>query len=74
MIPLLAPCPACHGDGFRAFFPCPTCGARGWQMRETVLELAFPPGVRSGATLDVSLARLGVENLWLHVRVRVGDA
>jgi hypothetical protein len=73
-IPLLAPCPACHGGGFRALFPCPACGACGWQMRETALELAFPPGVPSGATLDVSLARLGVADLWLHVRVRVADA
>lgn len=44
---------------------------RGWRPDEAVVELSIPRGVRSGSALDVSLAGLGIANLWLHVRVHV---
>jgi hypothetical protein len=34
------------------------------------VQLRIPPGVRSGETLDLSLDRYGIRNLWIRAIIR----
>jgi DnaJ-class molecular chaperone len=70
-LPALRPCPACRGTGRSAFFICRTCGAEGSVDDQIVVPVRIPPGARSGTVLEVSLARWGVHNSWLRIRLRV---
>lgn len=70
-IPVLAPCPLCHGGGTLSGRACRACDGLGRTPTELVVPIGIPPGVRSGTTLDVGLERWGVRNLWLRVRIRV---
>lgn len=71
-IPIIAPCPDCHGAGHVAGFPCRPCRASGEAPREIVVPLELPAGVRPGTILETSLERWGIRNLWLRARVGVG--
>lgn len=72
-MPIAAPCPACHGAAHRAGFPCGTCDADGRVPGEIVVPVEIPPGVRTGAVLETSLAHWGIRNLWLRARIRVAE-
>jgi DnaJ-class molecular chaperone len=71
-LPARRPCPGCRGTGRSAFFICRMCGAEGYVRDQFAVPVRIPPGVHSGAVLDISLAPWGVHNLWLQVRLRVG--
>ena len=47
------------------------CRGRGRLFDEKTLELAVPRGVGDGTLIELSLARLGIENLWLRIQVRI---
>lgn len=70
-IPLLAPCPACHGAGHIAGFACPPCDSRGRLPSEIVVPLPIPPGVPNGTVLELPLERWGVPGLCLRARIGV---
>lgn len=70
-VPVMAPCPACHGAGGFAGFRCGACDARGHVGHEAVVPLEIPPRVRPGAILEMPLEPLGIGNLWLRARIGV---
>lgn len=70
-VPVLRPCSGCGGTGRDWFSICGECEGEGRLVDRELLRVRVPAGVRSGAVIEVSLARLGVENLWLRLLVRV---
>jgi hypothetical protein len=70
-IPVLGPCPACHGTGRVGAYLCGACDARGDLRDEVVVPLDIPPRVRPGAILETPLDDLGIGNLWLRARIGV---
>jgi DnaJ-class molecular chaperone len=70
-IPVLAPCPFCHGAGHLAGFACPPCDARGALPSEVAVPLEIPPGVPAGTLLELPLEPWGIPDLWLRARIGV---
>jgi len=70
-VPVLRPCPACGGAGRDWFSSCGECDGEGRLVQRELLHVRVPAGIRSGSVIEVSMAGLGVENLWLRLVVRV---
>jgi DnaJ-class molecular chaperone len=70
-VPILTGCPRCRGRGHSGVFPCDACEGAGRIVDNRTLEVRVPARVRDGTVIEVSLSRLGVENVWLRVHVRV---
>ncbi len=70
-IPVLASCPRCGGSGHEWLFPCGACDGRGVVEGERLVRFAIPAGTRPDATFEASLAEVGIDNLYLRLRVRV---
>lgn len=43
-------CPYCHGQGYKFEHPCKTCGGKGFEEVEEIIEVTFRPGVMEGET------------------------
>lgn len=69
-VPVLAPCQACGGSG-GWWLPCGRCRGRGLTPREQDVRIEIPAGVRNGAVIEVSLAAIGVHNLYVSLHVAV---
>lgn len=41
-------CPYCHGQGYKFEHPCKTCGGKGFEEVEEIIEVTFRPGVVEG--------------------------
>jgi hypothetical protein len=72
-VPVFYPCPRCHGEGQVLGYPCPTCGEAGMIEREEPVRLRIPPMVRHGTEFQLPLRGLGINNLYLQIRILVGD-
>jgi len=70
-VPVFYPCPVCRGEGHDGLYACLACGQTGIIEDEEAVNLRVPPGARDGDAYDVPLQGLGIENLWLHVQLRV---
>lgn len=70
-VPVLTPCPRCRGSGRDALFSCGACAGDGRIVDQRVLEVRIPARVRDGTIIEVAMDRVGIENLWLRVHVRV---
>jgi DnaJ-class molecular chaperone len=70
-IPVVAPCPACHGARSVAGFRCRACDARGDVLDERIVPLEIPPRTRPGTVLETPLAPLGIAGLRLRARIGV---
>ena len=71
-IPIGTVCPDCHGAGHVFGFRCRRCDATGDARSEITIPLDVPPGVRTGAIVELPLDEWGIRNLWLRARIRVG--
>jgi len=71
-IPVFYPCHDCRGSGYLGRFPCGACGAEGMVEVEEPVGLQIPAGVRDGSVFTLPLRGLGIHNLFLTVRIRVG--
>jgi hypothetical protein len=71
-VPVFYPCPECHGDGHDGMYPCVACDESGMIEEEEPVQLRVPPATRDGDTYELPLRGLGVHNLYLRVRLRVG--
>jgi molecular chaperone DnaJ len=71
-VPLFLTCIRCGGMGREWLFPCEECGGEGRIIKRDAVHVRVPAGVRDGSVIELSLARLGIHNLWLRVHVRVG--
>ena len=43
-------CPYCQGQGYKFEHPCKTCGGKGFEEVEEIIEVTFRPGVMEGET------------------------
>jgi len=70
-VPVLERCWRCHGGGYDWFFPCDACGGEGVVEAERLVHVEIPPHATHGATIEVPLTALGVDNLYLRVHARI---
>lgn len=68
-VPVASPCHVCQGNGRTGFFHCDGCDGGGLAWRIERLDVLLPPPVRDGMLVPLSLAHLGVHNLYLRLRV-----
>lgn len=72
-IPGLAACPTCGGRGAVGSYECRRCGGKGALAGDYPVEIEYPPGIRDGRMVKVSLSRFGIENLYLTVLFRTSE-
>lgn len=72
-IPVFYPCPQCRGSGATLGYACYVCGNKGMIEEEEPIEIRIPPMVRHNTTFEVPLRGLGIHNLFLRLRILVGD-
>jgi len=72
-IALQARCPICQGDGRVGFYRCWDCLGEGAIVEQRPVWIAFPAGVSDGSVARVSLAQLGMPDVYLVVRFRVRE-
>jgi hypothetical protein len=72
-VPVFYPCPRCHGEGHVLGYSCPTCGEAGMVEQEEPVRVRIPPMVRHGTEFQLPLRGLGIHNLYLQIRILVGD-
>jgi hypothetical protein len=70
-VPGVVHCPECDGTGRVLLFPCVPCGARGVVVAERMIRVPLPPRVRRGSVVEVPLGRLGIQNVYLRLHVRI---
>ena len=70
-IPVLERCVPCRGSGLDWLLPCAECDGSGHRVDHRTLDVRVPPRLPDGSVVDVSLSRLGVQNVWLRLHVRV---
>jgi molecular chaperone DnaJ len=70
-LPAIRRCETCGGSGRDWLFPCIPCGGQGMVEEERLVELRLPRAVVGESIYEVPLRHLGVENLYLRIRLRV---
>jgi molecular chaperone DnaJ len=70
-IPARATCRACGGLGSAGLYECWRCEGQGALTTDIPLDLDYPSGLRDGYAVRISLARFGIENLYLTALFRV---
>lgn len=70
-IPLARICPTCQGTGQTGFFECDACGGHGMHWEVERIDVLLPRAVADGTVIPLSLRHLGVNNLYLNLRVCV---
>ncbi len=70
-IPVFQICPWCSGTGSDWGFPCSHCEAEGLLSGRGAIRVRIPAGVRPGTVIELPLSRLGVENFYLRVHIRI---
>ena len=73
-IPIARQCDLCAGTGRTGFYHCDGCDGSGLIWQSNQLDVLLPRPVRDGTVIPVSLQHLGVQNLYLSIRVLVADA
>jgi DnaJ-class molecular chaperone len=70
-VPAVVTCPACGGRGGIGPFGCFRCHGTGRVADELPVQLAFPPGIPGDYAVELSLAPVGIRNLYLTVQFRI---
>lgn len=70
-VPVARRCPDCDGAGRVGPFPCGRCDRTGLAEGRARVRVRIPPGLPSGAVLEVPLGGVGVGHFALRVRIRV---
>jgi len=70
-VPVFYPCPECRGEGHDGSYACFACRRTGMVEDTEPVHLRVPPLTRDGDSFAVPLHGLGIDNLWLHVHLRV---
>ena len=71
MVPAIAVCPTCRGQGGIGPYECWRCTGEGSISGEYPLSIAFPAGIEDGHVTDIPLSRFGIHNLYLKVLFRI---
>lgn len=72
-IPVSEVCGLCRGTGRDWLFSCPECGGEGRVSRLQSLPVPIPSSLRLGIVPEVSLEALGINNLFVQLRIRVSN-
>jgi molecular chaperone DnaJ len=72
LIPGRGTCAACGGRGAVGPYACWRCDGRGALATDYPVEVPYPPGIRDGHAIRISLSPFGIENLYLTVLFRAG--
>jgi len=72
-IPVHEVCRACGGIGKNWLYPCVHCEGEGIVSRMQPLQVDIPRSLSLGLTPEVSLEMLGINNLFLKLRMRVSN-
>jgi molecular chaperone DnaJ len=70
-IPVSEVCGACGGTGREWLFPCRDCGGEGRVSRLQSLPVPIPSSLRLGIVPEVSVGALGINNLFVQLRIRI---
>jgi molecular chaperone DnaJ len=70
-LPRVHRCPDCDGTGRIWLFPCLSCGEQGLIESEEVVRIRIPPLVHPRSIIEVPVHRLGIQNLYLRLHVRI---
>lgn len=72
-VPGRATCPTCGGRGATGPYECWRCEGEGALAANYPLAVQYPPGIRDGHAIRLSLRRFGIENFYLTVLFRVTE-
>ncbi len=73
LVPAKLRCPYCQGRGGTGFYECGYCGGEGFFTGERPVFVSYPRGIRDNHTVQLSLARYGIQNLYLTVNFRISE-
>jgi DnaJ-class molecular chaperone len=72
-LPVFVRCAACRGSGRDGFAFCLPCLGQGVVETERTVPVRVPPGVQEGAPVEVPLHRLGIDNFYLCLHIRLTE-
>jgi molecular chaperone DnaJ len=73
LVPAKLRCPYCGGRGGVGFYECGYCGGEGFFTGEHPVFINYPPGISNHHTVQLSLSRYGIHNLYLTVNFRISE-
>ncbi|MBN2451059.1 MAG: DnaJ domain-containing protein [Lentisphaeria bacterium] len=71
LVPAVIPCPACGGSGGIGLFECFQCHGMRRVADELPVLLDFPAGIPGNYAVELSLAPVGIQNLYLVAHFRI---
>ncbi len=72
-VPVHQLCSACRGSGEDWLFPCLSCRGNGTVSRIRPVQIRIPRSISQGLMPETSLHTLGIDNLFLKVRIRLAN-
>ena len=73
LVPAKLRCPYCRGRGGVGFYECGYCGGEGFFTGEYPVFISYPAGISNHHTVQLSLTRYGIRNLYLTVNFRISE-
>jgi DnaJ-class molecular chaperone len=72
-VPTRLQCPSCNGRGGIGAYECWRCSGQGMLSGEFPLMISYPPGISDNHTVQLSLERFGIRNLYLTATFRISE-
>ena len=72
-VPARVQCPRCYGRGGTGYYECWRCSGAGKLTGEYPIMINYPPGISDNHTVQISLARYGIRNLYLTANFRISE-
>jgi molecular chaperone DnaJ len=72
-VPAQVRCPRCNGRGGIGYYECWRCSGERKLTGEYPIMISYPPGISDNHTVQISLDRYGIRNLYLTVNFRISE-
>jgi DnaJ-class molecular chaperone len=72
-VPAQVKCPRCYGRDGIGYYECWRCSGAGKLTDDYPIMISYPPGISDNHTVQVSLDRYGIRNLYLTVNFRISE-
>lgn len=72
-VPARMLCPGCNGRGGIGPYECWRCSGQGVFSGEYPIMISYPPGIADNHSVQLSLERYGIRNLYLTVNFRISE-